>query len=495
MRGLDPRRLLWVLAWLAVAAIAVLTLVGSEIADPDLWGEIAMGRETLRRGWPPTRDDFAYVPTKNPVVYHEWLSGVLFYSLLGGLGSPALKGLTLLTGLATVTAAAVAARRLGASGLSLLVVLMIALPALQQGYSVIRAQVFTFLFFSLFIFLLERAEQGHSRALLIIPLVMIVWANLHGGFVAGIGLLLLYTISRLARGERSGMLAGITLVAVAVTLINPYGLAYWHYLREALLMPRPRVWEWRAVPWDLVSRWEFKALLLLSTLTLIVAPVRHWTAIVVMAVTAFLGARHLRHIPLFCVAAIAFLPVHLSPLLDRMVGRLRVRVAARPILSTLVAAFMLLSLLGVAVFQLVRFTPWRLQVPASYYPVGAVDFLQVNDLRGNLATPFNWGEYVLWKLHPKVKVSFDGRYETVYSPEVAADSFNFAHGEGDWRRLLREYPTQMVLVDKRYRAAWLMEEEPGWSVAYEDAISRLYLPADRSKGPWRYPPGADGTIP
>ena len=146
-------------------------------------------------------------------------------------------------------------------------------------------------------------------------------------------------------------------------------------------------------------------------------------------------------------------------------------------------------------FALSRFTAWELNVPADYYPVGAVEFLRLNDMRGNLATPYNWGEFVLWKLSPRVKVSFDGRYETVYPPYVSTDNFNFMYGNGDWRRLLRAYPTEMVLVDKRYPMAVHMAQEPGWIPVYEDKISALYLPAAKSQGPWRVPPTSDGTIP
>jgi hypothetical protein len=108
---------------------------------------------------------------------------------------------------------------------------------------------------------------------------------------------------------------------------------------------------------------------------------------------------------------------------------------------------------------------------------------------------YNWGEFVLWKLSPRVKVSFDGRDETVYPPYVSTDNFNFMHGNGDWRRLLRAYPTEMVLVDKRYPMALHMAQEPGWIPVYEDKISALYLPAAKSQGPWRVPPTSDGTIP
>ncbi len=71
-RGMTVReRLLLVLGTLAVGAIAIATFAQSSLADPDIWGLMAMGRETLLRGWPPTQDPFTYLPARSPVVYHE----------------------------------------------------------------------------------------------------------------------------------------------------------------------------------------------------------------------------------------------------------------------------------------------------------------------------------------------------------------------------------------------------------------------------------------
>jgi len=484
-----------VLGTLAVGAIAVLTFAERDVVDPDLWGLMAMGRETLAQGWPPLRDPFSYVPTKTPLVYHEWLSGVLFYLLLMGLGSPALKLLVITLGLATVGLAAATARRGGASYLSILVVLMIGLQSIQHGYSPIRAQAFTYLFFALFIFLLEHAEQGCRWPLLLIPAVSALWANLHGGFLAGIGVALLYVASYPARRQPPWLLLGICAVAILATLITPYGVHYWWYLRDALLMPRPLVTEWASVPLDLSSLWAFKGLLVLSVLSVAVVPRRHWPGIIVMTVTALLAVRQRRHVPFFSIAAIAFLPPYLSSLFDRVVASVRSRPGTRPILVVILASVMLGSLTLAAGFQLARFTSWRLQVPAEFYPVGTVEFLRVNGLRGNLATPFNWGEYVLWKLSPQIKISFDGRYETVYPPQVETDNLNFINATGDWRRLLREYPTDMVLADRRSAAAQAMANETGWIAVYADRVSALFLPREHSKGPWHLPPPSDGTIP
>lgn len=489
------RRLLHLLGWTAIAAVAVLIFAEPAVVDLDLWGSMAMGRETTLHGWPPTRDSFAYVPTQNPVVYHEWLSGVLFYLLLDGVGSWALKALMIALGLGALGFAALAAHRLGAAPLSLFVLLLVALVSMQRGYSPIRAQAFTFFFFACFIYLLEAATRGDRRPLLIIPPLTVVWANLHGGFVAGIGLLFLYLVSEVLQGRKPWRLLAAAGGAVMGTLLNPYGLDYWAYLREALLMPRPQIPEWAPLPWDLTSAWPFKATLLLSGLTVTIAPKRYWPGILVLGVTAVLGVRHVRHIPFFAIATVAFLPFHLSPVLTRLGASFRPRVAVRPVLMTVLASLLLFWLVLASLLQLTHFTAWELKVPADYYPVGAVEFLRLNGLSGNLATPYNWGEYVLWKLAPRVKVSFDGRYETVYPHPVSTDNFNFMYGTGDWRRLLRVYPTEMVLVDKRYPMALQMGEEPGWVRVYEDKISALYLPADRSQGPWRHPPTSQGTIP
>lgn len=494
MNGLSQKLLLF-LGSLTVGAITILTFAEPTIVDLDLWGSMAMGRETLLQRWPPTKDPFAYVPTLNQVVYHEWLSGVFFYLLLQHVGSWAFKPLVITLGVLTLGLAALASRRLGASYFSLLVVILIGLLSIQRGYSPIRAQAFTFLFFALFIFLLEQAEQGRRWLLLVVPPVTAIWANLHGGFVAGMGLLFLYIITHFLRGNRPWFLIGIFLAAILGTLLNPYGLDYWRYLLRALLMPRPYHLEWAPLPLDLISASAFKALVLLSALSLIIAPRRNWSGIIVMGVTAFLGFLHIRHIPFFVIATIAFLPPQIASLLDRVIDALRSRIPVRPVLMTSLASLMLVWLTLAAVFQLTRFTSWKLEVPAHYYPVGAVEFLRLNGLEGNLATPFNWGEYVFWKLYPKVKVSHDGRYEAVYPKEVSTDNFNFVYGKGDWQRLLRNYPTEMVLVDKRFPVARLMEKEPDWTAFYQDRISTIYLPTGSSKGPWVYPKNPKGTIP
>jgi hypothetical protein len=235
-------------------------------------------------------------------------------------------------------------------------------------------------------------------------------------------------------------------------------------------------------------------LLLVAAGSVVVARRREPFGILVLAATAYFALRHAKHVPLFAVAVLVFVPPALTPLLDGVVAPLRARLVVSPILARLLAAGLVAATTLLTV-NLTMFTRWRLAVPAEDYPVGAVELLRLNRFQGNLATPFQWGQYVLWKLGPDVRISFDGRYETVYPDDVTRVNFDFLYGRGDWRRLLHDYPTEMVLVSKAFPGAQLMAREQGWVAVYEDEVSALYLPAARAARQWIRPVASRGTIP
>lgn len=465
-------------------------LASSHWVDRDLWGHMAVGRETVRLGWPPLADAFSYMPTIRPLVYHEWLSGVAFYTMLMQLGGWSLEVAMLAMGLVTLGAAGVTARRLGASPAAIFVVTLVALPSFAIGYIPIRPQAFTFLLFAAVLWILVESDRGRPRLLLCLPPLFVVWANLHGGFVAGLGMILGFAVARAASGRRPWRLVAAGAVSLVVTLVNPYGFDYWRYLVRALTMPGPDIMEWlpayvrplEPLYWDAhtpahdVLRVVFIGLVLVAVLT---ARARYWPGIVALAATGYLGTRHFEHLPLLAIAGVAFAPVHLTPLLDRTLDRLRQRLGRVRRFGSPIAVGVAGLYIAVVALDLAVLTSWEPIVPERGYPVDAVRFLKANGVHGNLATPFDWGQYVLWNLHPEVKVSFDGRYETAYPEAVVADNFNFARGEGDWRRLLTQYPTEMVLVARAHPVAPLMAGEPGWALAYEDPVSRIYLRADK----------------
>jgi len=128
-------------------------------------------------------------------------------------------------------------------------------------------------------------------------------------------------------------------------------------------------------------------------------------------------------------------------------------------------------------YALFRSMPWRLRVPANpgeheslLYPAGAVDYLAEQGFQGNLMTPFTVGAYVSWRLHPRVKVSFDSRYEAAYPPEAALENRDFYAAREGWRATLARYPTDAVLAPAGSRVALEIERIPRWSRIYEDDV-------------------------
>jgi hypothetical protein len=109
------------------------------------------------------------------------------------------------------------------------------------------------------------------------------------------------------------------------------------------------------------------------------------------------------------------------------------------------------------------------------FPVCAVDRIRRSGAEGNLAVHFDWGEYVLWQLGPRVRVSVDGRRETIYSEAVYEDSLRLRLGVGDWDALLKRPETDFALVSKKFAGFNLLMREPGWVLVHEDAICGLFV--------------------
>ncbi len=453
-------------------------------ADPDLWGYLAFGRLFWTHSGFPYFDVFAYVPTLKPWVYHEWLTGVLFYPLYRTLGGSGLQIFKYVLGLATAGITYCTARRRGADLLPIAIILFISLPGLSPGYSPVRAQVFTYLFFAVSLYLLEtaRLSGNHRRLWLLVPIQM-VWCNLHGGFLAGLGLILLYALGEaLSRRPFWTYLLWLLLAGLA-TLVNPYGLQYWVYLAKAVTMPRPEITEWlsmfAAYKQGILASTAFLYFLILIVVAVLLVCWRRWREIspgLVMLVTLFLGVRHGRHIVFFVLAFAAYMPL----LLTAFFRELKTRPEVIPWTRRLGGKIPALGVIFLIVFFAYRFgsrNPFNLKFPSEpnpagkfeiYYPVGAVNYLQQRGLSGKLLVYFNWGEYCLWKLYPQCHVAIDGRYETVYPPNLNKEYFDFIDAKKNWRNFLGHYPPDMILIELRSRLYSFLSRDPEWRQVYAD---------------------------
>jgi hypothetical protein len=109
------------------------------------------------------------------------------------------------------------------------------------------------------------------------------------------------------------------------------------------------------------------------------------------------------------------------------------------------------------------------------FPIAAVALLKQSGVSGNLATQFEWGEYIIWHLGPQIKVSMDGRRETIYSTAIYRQYMDFHFGVNDWDALLRQHWTDLALVKKHKSVHNLLKLKSEWLMVYEDSKSALFV--------------------
>ncbi|MBM4294213.1 MAG: hypothetical protein FJ126_04825 [Deltaproteobacteria bacterium] len=465
---------------------ALLNNLGGTAADPDLWGYMAFGRLFWEEKQFPYHDVFAYVPTLAPWVYHEWLTGVVFYPVYQACGPAGLQLLKYVFGLGAAAFIFLTALRRGAHFWSAALVLWMTQLFANIGYSPVRAQVFTYFFFALSVYLLEQARLGGGfRRLWLLAFLQPFWCNLHGGFVAGLGLIGIYGLGE-ALSRRRSLPYFLTLgAAVLATLANPYGLEYWTYIIRAVSMPRPEITEWASLAAGfqrgIVSYPEVLYFTVITAFVILLgwwAKWRELSPLLALAVTLYLGLKHIRHQVFFLLLTAAYLPklfTEYGQALKFSLGWKQLGGKIPAIGAAILGATLFIQFLGKS--------PWKLEVPSYsqpssplvHYPLGAMDYIRTQRLEGKLLLEFKWGEYAMWTLYPRCRVALDGRYETVYPDEICREYFDFIYARGEWRRFLERYPPDLVLLNPQSPAYPRFLTEPGWRLAYRDTGCALFV--------------------
>ncbi len=487
----------------SVALIATCLLLGSIFlfdleADPDLFARLAVGRLVTASGEVPTTDPYAFTATKPLWVDHEWLSGVVFHSVLQHGGSAGLFAFKCALCWLTLTLL-LRAHRLRRDDRSVAPhwLLLMAASSAYLWISTVRAQVFTYLFLALFLLAFaEHERRGRRGLLLALPLVMAIWAQCHGGFVVGLGFLAIHAIHAIhpthaaaaaRRPGRSVLALGVLAANVASTFLSPYGgVEYWRYILDAITMNRPQIAEW--APLSMISPPAWVADLFLALIVVEVALRRRSppAATVALALSAWFGYRHVRLIGVFVMVAF----VYASDLLDGPVQRLGARAPRAFRIGTAGASLaLLLSLPASLGFSLERLLNHGARLTTTTYPVAALDWLWHERDGGNLLVGFNHGSFALWRIHPRYRVSMDGRYEEVYPDATvelvarALDPRREGHEEA-----LRTISPDFILVRVAGEAELAFGDLAGrWFEIYRDEafalLSRDPPPNGRVAGP------------
>ena len=355
--------------------------------------------------------------------------------------------------------------------LAALTVLLLAIPVLAPGFMT-RPHLFTYLYLVLLVCMLRSFFAGNDKSLALTPALMFFWVNSHGGVVAGLGIFAVITLIECVRGPWNKRLRILILcfsLSALATLFNPYGYKLWVFFYQTLGVARP-IGEWGPVSLFDQSHLEYKILTLLFALTLLRKPGRDLCQVLVITAAIVYGFKHQRHTVLAVILMAPYLIQKLSDYFGTL-ATTQLTPVSHKLIHAVLGIFIVSQLY--TGFQKYAYNHFDILVEPQVYPAYAVQFMQANEIKGNLLNPFDWGEYLIWHL-PDSRVSIDGRFRTAYPEADIEKNLNFSYGGGNWKEMLDS--AQLVLTRQADQTHQRMDTLTDWQKIYEDPISILYIP-------------------
>ena len=407
------------LALASAIAAAVLAAGITKIADLDFWWQLKTGRIIAETHEIPRTEIYSYTEAGRPYVDHEWLFQLTewaVYAPFGATGVALLK--CLLFGVTLVAIALYGADRgvdpLLAGGLALLTV--------AGGITrfIERPELFSTLFAALtFIFCDTYVRTRDWRWLVPLPLMYVLWANIHAAVIVGLVIQIVFIRSR------PQVVAFVA--SVAASLVNPFGyrvLTVPFELTKIIDSGVINNEEWRHPTFEKVPVY-FIALAITAVLMI---RSRNVARILVALFLAFVSLRYIRNVGLFCT----FVPLLVFDEAAKLNRAFRYAIAT---VGAIAFAFILFF-----------YFPFEHGVGESwYFPKRLARTIRARDLRGHMLNSYSFAGYLIWTLYPERRVFIDSRNE-IYLPLLAR--VKAARGDSRaWNALLRDYAIEYAVLD------------------------------------------------
>jgi len=477
-----------------IAVLGAILVIGlAPRLDTDFWWHLKDGQYMALHHVVPSHDFMSYTFAGHPWTDHEWLAELILYGLyrLAGLWGPiAFFAVSICTAFALVYARMV---QRGINQIVALFVLAAAFMASSASWGP-RIQMLSLLFLSAYSLTLYRFGVTRDRRLLaVFPLLMLLWANIHGGFVLGLVVLAitvagewlnLKTRHEDALSVDDVKALAITFVATfAVTIVNPNTVRQLLYpLTFVLPNAYTNLIEESASPnFHMPVMMVFEAmLLLLIASVLIVRPRLNWTHLLMVLAFTHLAFSQVRNVPLWCVLISPILAEYVQALIARQNRLPRFHsYQSRPVTGRLKPILNLVMLVLVALLYLAEGTHFisaatLRKAETDNYPKGAIAYMRSHRLPPHVYVSYGWGGYLLWNLYPTYRDFMDSRADTLYNTRHLRAYLAVYSAAPTWRSLLDRYNVQDVLVERNAPIVQVLAQSPSWHLRYHDSISALY---------------------
>lgn len=463
--------------YLFFALLFIICLAYSSTAmgyDYDLWARLIVGKAVIQTGGVLMQDFLSYTPT-HAWIDHEWGASVVFYLVQLVFGA---TGILVFQAILTFLIFFFVYK-----------VVEIHIPEYVPKYDIafyfmgifviqevfnypIRCHMFSFLFFAIFLYILELARiKNINKPLILLPFLIIIWNNLHGGVVSGIGLLVLYAAGEFLNLNSIKKYICVLLVIFPLLLINPYGMDYLNFLFHANTMARVDITEWWGLFHPALKNmyWGFKIfagiVLLIEFIKCIKYGFSYYkmdkTKFILLATTLYLAVDHIKLMRFFIIVGLIFAYIDFYELVKNL---------KFPKWKNIVVY----SLILICTWSLFNIGSFKPKV-SFVFPVLETEFLKINNLKGKLLVNLGLGSYVSYKLYPNNLIYMDGRYEEVYYDEMIPLLKKFHLVARGWAEILFLYPPDVMILEKGYPIIDIMKQVKGWHMAYDGVRFTVFV--------------------
>jgi hypothetical protein len=109
----------------------------------------------------------------------------------------------------------------------------------------------------------------------------------------------------------------------------------------------------------------------------------------------------------------------------------------------------------------------------SHMPARAVDYLHQNAITSHVAVPDGWSGYLIYRLHPDIRLYMDDRHD-FYGAKYVADYIKLFYVDLGWKEVLAKYDIRWVLVPPKSPLANALKETADWTVVHDDGVGIIF---------------------
>lgn len=460
------------LACLLLAIVAVTFF--SRIWDPDFFWHLATGRWIAQHLTLPDRDPFTpffYGTDREALILKGyWLAQVSYhflYLFFGTFGLALLKSATFVAIFGMVLHYQFRTK----SSYYWIVLFLLPLYETLLQFRADRPNMFSLLFFTGLLYLLALRRWKW------LPLLMLIWANMHGGYLLGDVVIILFlgVLALSQRQEVSPQVAGWSLMAVGASFINPLGIKSILFMLKFEESPyQQAVYEFLS-PLRIALEFHdyypgyYLALLLAAGGLLLCRKPLFWQQLAILFFMAYISLQHARYMPFFVITCAFFLPrIYQQVNLPAMGGRCLLYAST----ALIVVLFVLDIVEGGALSS---------KIEPGKFPEKAADFVANSGVSGRLFSSDMWGGYLIWRL-PDAIVLSDGR---ALSEEVYLNNFAIKNAKATWEEELLALDTKIIVFSvfnpftgKENKLWQALSYSQNWQLAYADDVALVYFRKD-----------------